>query len=258
LDRDKAKGMAYTTSESLLLRLRNKPGDQAAWARFVDRYGPLIARWCRKQGLGEADVEDVSQDVLARLVSALKKFSYDPSGRFRGWLRTVVTNALRDHGARWRGPARGSGDSRVAEVLAIHEAREDLIERLGKSFDLDILQRAMESVSARVAPHNWQAFVHTVLEGRSVADTARALGIDEGMVYVARCKIPKMLKREVERLVTRPAVPIEESSTDAARRLSASGGFEALPRAFVRPGFSTERSDRRPPGRVLGVPEDPG
>jgi len=227
--------MAYTTSESLLLRLRYEPGDQAAWARFVDRYGPLIRKWCRERGLDETDVEDVSQDVLARLVTALKGFSYDPTGRFRGWLRTVVLNALSDHLARWRQPARGSGDSRVIEILAFQEAREDLVDRIAKTFDLEILERAMAAVQARVAPHNWQAFVRTVLEGHPVAETALALGLHDGMVYVARCKIQKMLKREIERLESNPmASSIEESSIDEARRLSPSGRISAIPRTVVR------------------------
>ena len=227
--------MAHTTSESLLLQLRHAPRDEAAWAQFIERYRPLIGQWCRERGLGEADVEDVCQDVLAKLVTALKNFSYDPAGRFRGWLRTVVLHALNDHFRQSRQLARGSGDSRVIELLASHEAREELIDRLARGFDLEMLERAMAAVQKRVAPHNWQAFVRTVLEGRSVAETAQALGLHEGMVYVARCKIQKMLKREIQRLESNiPMVPIEESSTDEARRLSPSGRTAALPRAVFR------------------------
>jgi RNA polymerase sigma-70 factor (ECF subfamily) len=234
LDRDEASRVAYTTSESLLLRLRIAPDDQEAWARFADRYGTLITRWCRKQGLRGPDLADVSQDVMARLVSALRRFSYDPSGRFRGRLRAVVMNALRDHIAPWRGPGRGSGDSRVVEFLAGQEARKELDKRLEESFDLEMMERAMAAVSARVAPHNWRAFIRTALEGRGVAETAEELGIHEGMVYVARCKIRKMLKREVERLESRLVVSFEESSIDEARRLSQSDRAEALPRRVVR------------------------
>jgi RNA polymerase sigma factor (sigma-70 family) len=226
--------MAHTTSESLLLQLRRAPGDEAAWARFVECYRPLIGQWCRERGLGEPDVEDVRQDVLTKLVSALKNFNYDPARRFRGWLRTVVLHALNDHLRQSRQVARGSGDSRVIELLASHGAREQLIDRLAKSFDLEMLERAMAAVQARVATHNWQAFVRTVLEGRPVPETAQALGLHEGMVYVARCKIQKMLKREIQRLQSSPMVPIEESSIDEPRRLSATGRIKALPRTVVR------------------------
>jgi WD40 repeat protein len=55
------------TSPTLLGRLRRSPADQAAWAEFVDRYGPRIYAWCRHWGLQEADAQDVAQAVLHRL-----------------------------------------------------------------------------------------------------------------------------------------------------------------------------------------------
>jgi RNA polymerase sigma-70 factor (ECF subfamily) len=215
-----------TTSESLLLRLRLVPADEDAWARFVDGYSPLIRAWCRERGLGEGDVQDVCQDVLTKLVTTLRTFSYDPSLRFRGWLRTVVQHALSDyHRQRRQEPARGSGDTQVLELLGNQEARDDLMARLDRAFDLEIFEQAKTSVQSRVAAHNWQAFVRTDLEGCSISQTARELGIDISMVYVARTKIRKMLRREIERLES----PFEESSTDDARRLSRSERVAPVP-----------------------------
>jgi RNA polymerase sigma factor (sigma-70 family) len=193
--------MSYTTHESLLLRLRRQPADEDAWARFVAGYEPLIRSWCRDRGLDDADVDDVGQDVLTKLVTALRTFSYDPSKRFRGWLRIVVSHALSDYQTqRRREPARGSGDSRVLEQLANQEACDDFVARLDRAFDLERLDRAMAMIQARVAPHNWQAFAMTTLEGRSVAETAAALGLEPGMVYVARLRIQKKLKDQIQRL----------------------------------------------------------
>ena len=61
-----------STRTSLLLRLRQAPPDQEAWAEFVDRYGPQIHGWCRRWGLQEADAQDVTQTVLLRLASKLQ------------------------------------------------------------------------------------------------------------------------------------------------------------------------------------------
>src|SRR5205807_4126437 len=77
-----------TTSASLLLRLGDRPSDQAAWGEFVDRYGGIIYSWCRGSGLQDADAQDVTQAVLTQLAVQLGRFAYDPSRRFRGWLRT--------------------------------------------------------------------------------------------------------------------------------------------------------------------------
>ena len=63
------------TSATLLARLRDPAADPAAWAAFVRRYGPLVYGWCRRWHLQEADAQDVTQDVLAKLVVRLRAFA---------------------------------------------------------------------------------------------------------------------------------------------------------------------------------------
>ena len=84
-----------STSVSLLRRLR-EPGHDAAWQRFVDLYAPLIFHWAKNRGLNPADAADLVQEVLVTLVAKLPEFEYDPTKRFRGWLRTVTLNKAND------------------------------------------------------------------------------------------------------------------------------------------------------------------
>src|SRR5436189_1773576 len=84
------------TSATLLGRLRRAPMDAPAWREFVERYGAQIYGWCRGRGLQEADAEDMTQTILAKLLGVMRSFSYDPAQSFRGWLRTVTDNAWRD------------------------------------------------------------------------------------------------------------------------------------------------------------------
>jgi DNA-directed RNA polymerase specialized sigma24 family protein len=79
------------TNPTLLGRLRQDPPDTAVWSTFVLRYGPRVHAWCRLWRLQEADAQDVTQDVLVKLVARMRTFSYDRSragrsGR-RGWRR---------------------------------------------------------------------------------------------------------------------------------------------------------------------------
>ncbi|MFV1964665.1 MAG: SUMF1/EgtB/PvdO family nonheme iron enzyme, partial [Pirellulaceae bacterium] len=67
-----------------------------AWQRFVKMYAPLIFHWGKNQGLSAADATDLVQEVMAILVTKLPEFQYDPTQRFRGWLRTVTVNAARN------------------------------------------------------------------------------------------------------------------------------------------------------------------
>src|SRR5262245_23503524 len=82
----------HTTSPTLLQKLR-EPHDQAAWARFVDLYTPLLLAWARRKGLQAADAADLVQDVFALLLRELPRGKYDRAkGSFRRWLRTVCIN----------------------------------------------------------------------------------------------------------------------------------------------------------------------
>jgi DNA-directed RNA polymerase specialized sigma24 family protein len=57
------------TSVTLLIRVRS-PEDAEAWRDFVDRYGPMIRRWCQAWFPHEAD--DRAQEVLMKLITSLR------------------------------------------------------------------------------------------------------------------------------------------------------------------------------------------
>ena len=102
-----------TTEVTLLARLGHHPKDQAAWGDSVARYGPQLLRWCRRWDLQEADAEDVTQDVLLKLHGRMAAFSYDASGSFRAWLKTLAHRAWRDLVAERRRASLGGGAGRL-------------------------------------------------------------------------------------------------------------------------------------------------
>jgi RNA polymerase sigma-70 factor (ECF subfamily) len=184
------------TSASLLHRLQNDVSDEAAWTTFVERYGPRIYSWCRQWQLQDPDAQDVTQEVLLELVDKLRRFRYDPSRSFRAWLKTLVHHAWQDFLARHR---RGgvSGDSDLWDNVA---AREDLEQQLQQMFDRALLDEAMARVQQRVAPHTWEAFRLLTFEGLRGPEVAARLGMQVTMAYVAKSKVQKMLRQEVDRL----------------------------------------------------------
>jgi RNA polymerase sigma-70 factor (ECF subfamily) len=190
-----------TTDVSLLLRLNHEPLDQAAWGEFVDRYGAKIYDWCRTWHLQEADARDVTQTVLAKLVVQLRRFAYDPTQSFRGWLRTVALNAYRDWRAdRQRVLGGATGDSEVEERIQTVEAREDLARRLEEEFDLELLDEAERRVRRRVAPHTWDAYRLTAIEGLAGAAAAARLGMKVATVFVSKSHVMRHLRDEVQAL----------------------------------------------------------
>jgi RNA polymerase sigma-70 factor (ECF subfamily) len=189
------------TSPTLLGRLRQNPTDQAAWGEFVRRYGPQISAWCRKWGLQEADVQDVTQDVLVKLAEKIREFCYDPNvGRFRAWLKTLTHHARSDFQAARQRPGAGSGDSQVLTLLDNVEAREELTRQLEEAFDHELLQEAIARVKLRVAPRTWEAFRLTAQEGLSGAEAAARLGLKVATVFVHKSEVQRMLREEIREL----------------------------------------------------------
>src|SRR5262245_54432863 len=109
-------GVDSETSVTLLARLRQVPADQAAWARFTERYGRKVYAWCRQWNLQEADAEDVTQTVLIKLADKMRTFEYDPARSFRAWLKTVARNAWSDFWSA-RKAAVAAGGSQAPEML---------------------------------------------------------------------------------------------------------------------------------------------
>jgi RNA polymerase sigma-70 factor (ECF subfamily) len=186
----------HDTSLSLLLRIQKDPADSGAWDEFVCHYRPMIEEWCRKWGLQDSDCDDVAQDVLVKLVAAMRQFQYDPSRSFRSWLKTVTQNALTDFTrARRRIEAREKGQAeRIAESA---DAMADLERKLEGAFDGEMLELAMRRVEKRVKPRNWQAFRLTALEGLSGATAAERLEMPVAQLYVAKNRVQKMLQEEI-------------------------------------------------------------
>jgi RNA polymerase sigma-70 factor (ECF subfamily) len=189
------------TRASLFLRLLDPQTKEAAWREFVARYQPLIAGWCRRKGLQETDVEDITQAVLCKLVARLKTFEYDPSRGFRPYLRRMVENAIKDCWSdRAKRPgARGTGDSGVAGMLAqLHDsgALDDLAAEVSSQLELDsLLALAVKQVRAQVEPRTWNAYWQRVYEERSVQEVADRLGMRVASVYQAVSRVNKMLKQ---------------------------------------------------------------
>jgi RNA polymerase sigma factor (sigma-70 family) len=192
---------APSTRASFLNQLKDT-NDQRMWALFTETYQPVIERWCRGQGLQEADADDVCARVMLKVWNKIREFHYDPSGRFRGWLRTIVANEVHDffRGLRRRPDARGSGNASVHAALEQVEALPN-VESLQQDLDeleaeQERLREAMHRVEARVEPHTWQAWLRTVQQGLPAKEVSEQLGISTVYVYKAKQRINEMIRVE--------------------------------------------------------------
>jgi RNA polymerase sigma-70 factor (ECF subfamily) len=185
------------TRASLLVRLRDHQNHDA-WQTFAQVYGPLVYRYARRKGLQEADASDLTQDVLARVAQAIRRFEYDPKrGRFRDWLGTVTGHQLQRF---WR-----RQDRQAALAVGTVGEGEPLDELPGVApdgewaaqFHLHLLGAALERVRPAYEERTWQAFEKVWLAGRPAAEVAAELGLTIDHVYVIKSRILKRLEEEV-------------------------------------------------------------
>lgn len=186
---------------SVLLLLLGNPADAECWNAFVDRYAPQIYGWCRHWGLQEADAQDVTQEVLTQLVRKLRTFAYEPrKGTFRGWLKTLTHHAWCDYLEDRRRAGRAEGDPEILARLDTLEAREDLLQALAKTFDLEVLAEAEARVRLRVSPRDWKIFEELAIHGQPGPAVARELGMSASAVLMVRSRVQKKLRQEISRL----------------------------------------------------------
>src|SRR5438067_668051 len=194
-------GDSPLTRPSLLVRVRDS-ADGPAWAQFVDVYAPLVYGFARKHGLQDADAADLTQDVLRRVSQAAGRLEYDPErGSFRGWLFTVVRNALRTFLDRQARQCRGTGDTDAHNVLQAQPAPAD--EPSGeweREYEQSLFAWAARQVRGEVAEATWQAFWQTGVEHKAAKDVARQLGMTVAAVYMAKSRVTARLKELVRQV----------------------------------------------------------
>lgn len=145
-------------------------GDERAYAEFLKRTARLVRGFvCRKIVQGGVDPEDVVQDTL--LAIHLKRHTWMTDAAVLPWVYTIarhkLIDAFRRHG---RHLAVDLDD--IAETVAATEPE--------RASDRDI-DRALGTLS----PGQRAVLSAISVEGRSIAETARKLGMSEIAIRVA-------------------------------------------------------------------------
>ena len=186
-----------TISSGLLNDVRNRDGE--AWGRFVNLYGPLAYRWCRESGLQPQDAADIVQDVFCAVLTGIGKFQRTKTGgTFRGWLRTITNNKIRDAARRQRrqphalGPVEPPGSDDAALEQQREEDCGDDDEALG------VVSRALTSIRDDFTPRTWHAFYRSAVNGHSASEIAADLGMTAKAVRQAKYRVLLRLREELE------------------------------------------------------------
>ena len=190
------------TSLTLLERLQREP-DAATWQRLLDIYAPLIGRWVARTPLQTADHDDLIQDVLKIVVQKLPEFQRRREGSFRAWLRVVTANCLKVHwrSEKYRPIATGDSDF-LKKIQELEDPQSALAQAWDTEHDRHVVRRLLELIGPQFEPNTLLAFRRVVLDGHKAAQVAADLGISINAVFLAKSKILRALRQEMDGLVS--------------------------------------------------------
>jgi RNA polymerase sigma-70 factor (ECF subfamily) len=89
VDAGKAAGASLWDDPDVALMLKARAGDTEAFATLFRKYGPQVAKYCRRQLGDVASAEDVTQEVFTSLFK--RRREYQPTARFSTYLFTIAT-----------------------------------------------------------------------------------------------------------------------------------------------------------------------
>jgi RNA polymerase sigma-70 factor, ECF subfamily len=189
---------AGNTSLTMLERMQSH--DALAWERFVDLYSPMVFSWLRRAGFRDEDARDLLQDIFLLVSRSIGQFERREEGSFRGWLGTVTANRVREYyRSRKDQPVAAGGSDAHLQLLQVAQQEPGDPSDPGSSNSL--LHRGLELIRRDFEERTWQAFWRCAVAGQAAADIARDLGMTAGGVYMARARVLRRLREELDGLL---------------------------------------------------------
>jgi RNA polymerase sigma-70 factor (ECF subfamily) len=200
----KSNDDSIPTRSTLLRRLQSFQ-DEAGWQEFFEIYWLFIFRNALADGLSEADAEDVAQQTLIAVWKGLPKFRYEPKrAAFKTWLIDILKCRivdLRRKQARRPTVSLGEADTGTESLARVPDPASVAPEaRWDAEWEANLLRAARERVWKRLGQRERQIYEYYELKERKAGEAARELGVTSARVYVAKYRVEKELKKEIEHL----------------------------------------------------------
>jgi len=196
----------FRTRASLLQRLKDN-NDQDGWREFFETYWRLIYSFARRSGMSEADSEDVVQDVMVSVTRKMPEFRYDPArGSFKSWLLVLVKHRIVDRHrreSRWAAnvvPLAEPGSGTRDQADPADPARPELDRLWASEWDSHLLNTALAAIRSRVSEKQYLMYEMHVVQEVPLARVAANLQTSAMSVYLAKHRVGKLLRAELERV----------------------------------------------------------
>ncbi|WP_030549164.1 ECF subfamily RNA polymerase sigma factor, BldN family [Streptomyces albus] len=165
---------------------RAQDGEAEAFGRLYDQYADTVYRYVYYRVGSRATAEDLTSETFLRALRRISTFTWQ--GRdFGAWLVTIARNLVADHfkSSRFR------LEITTGEMLDANEVErspeDSVLESLSNATLLDAVRR--------LNPQQQECVTLRFLQGMSVAETARAMGKNEGAIKTLQYRAVRTLAR---------------------------------------------------------------
>lgn len=186
------------TSLSLIAGLRARSGP--SWAAFVSLYAPLVVRWCDRQGLSDADVADVAQEVFRCVAQDLSGFVKETDAHtFRGWLSRITHRQIanfyrnRKHAL----PAAGGSDALSQLHKLPDPACDEPSPQETEHEDRFLFQQAIALIRGEFSDRHWQMFWRVAVDGIPAPAVAAEFETTSAAVRQTKARVLRRLREVV-------------------------------------------------------------
>ena len=195
------------TRKSLLGRLKNWE-DNESWRTFFDTYWKLIYGFAVQRGLTHEEAQEVVQETTVAVAKSIGKFQYDPKVcAFKTWLLGVTRSKIANQFARRARQPAGTVSASADDSGSTGPVNRIPDEQGGQwdqawdeEWQKNLMEAAVQRVKRRVPIEQYQMFDLFVLKQWPARDVAKTLGVTIGHVYVAKHRISRLVRKEVETL----------------------------------------------------------
>ena len=199
----------YETRSSLLVRLKDWD-DHESWKQFFETYWKLIYSAAIKSGLTNAEAQDVVQETVICVSKKMNAFKYDPArGSFKGWLLNLTRWRIADQWEKRRRqpqPIERSEEetARTATIERVPDPRSLNIDAIWEEeWQQNLADAARQRAKRLVGAKQYQIFDLYAVQGWTVAQVVKTLGVSADQVYQAKTRVTAVIKEQVEYLKSR-------------------------------------------------------
>lgn len=197
---------AAPTRATLLSKLRSLD-DHDSWQEFFDTYWKLIYSVAIKTGLPDQDAREVVQETIISLTRQLPRFKYDRSkGSFKSWLYQQTSWRVSDHIKKQK-----KLNDRHEPLDIRHEESNSIDPGLNGSsiashrlwdeeWERNLIDLALGNLKKNIPPKQYQIFDLYVIREIPVSEVMATLNVSRTQIYLAKHRVTKTLRGEVESL----------------------------------------------------------